>query len=111
MTDDGGSRGVDNKWLMKGLQLTVCIPQLVLKYNLLNQQGRTSRIRIVKKAGRSIKNVLAPNYPWSIELCKDPEGFPCSTADGPPQISCRTPGVIYNIVCWLCEYTGNSSVY
>ena len=85
--------------------------KLLQYHEAQNIQGRTSRIRIVEKAGRSIKNVLAPNYPWSIEPCKDPECFPCSTADGPPQISCRTPGVLYNIVCRLCEHTGNSSVY
>ena len=34
-----------------------------------NNQGRTHRFRIVEKAGVSVRNLLAKNYPWSVSKC------------------------------------------
>ena len=64
-----------------------------------NNQGRSTRIRIVETAGRSVKQVLAPNYPWPTLKCNDLECFPCSSSNRPPKISCRVPGIVYRIVC------------
>ena len=77
-----------------------------------NNQGRMSRVKIIEKAGRSVKSLLAPNNPWSASKCGDKECFMCSTATGPLKLSCRVPGVLYTIVCVLCEESGGkSSVY
>ena len=77
----------------------------------MNNQGRSSRIRIVEVAGKSIKKVLAPNYPWPTSKCSDPQCFPCSSSVGPPKISCRVPGILYRIICSLCDGTNDQAVY
>ena len=66
-----------------------------------NNQGRSTRIRIVETAGRSVKQVLALNYPWPNVNCNDLECFPCSSSTRPPKISCRVPCIVYRIVIWL----------
>ena len=76
-----------------------------------NNQGRLSRVKIVERAGRSVKNILAPNDPWGVTKCTDPDCFPCSTSVGSMKVSCRTPGVLYQIICKLCEAEGKRSVY
>ena len=76
-----------------------------------NNQGRSTRIRIVETAGRSVKQVLAPNYPWPTVKCNDLECFPCSSSTRPPKISCRVPGIVYRIVCEICDSAGKQAVY
>ena len=76
-----------------------------------NNQGRKSRIKIVEKAGISLKNVLAPNNPWDVQRCSDNECFPCSSTAGPVKLSCRVPGVVYTIICVICEAAGKDAVY
>ena len=75
-----------------------------------NAQGRQVRIKVVERSGRSVKNTLAPNYPWKPQFCNDSDCFPCSSGKL-PKISCRKPGVAYQIVCTLCSGSGISSVY
>ena len=36
------------------------------EHELLNNQGRTSRIKIVERVGTSIRNIPAPIDPWII---------------------------------------------
>ena len=79
------------------------------KHESENNQGRKSRVKIIEKAGRSVKSLLAPNNPWSATKCGDEECFMCSTATGPLKLSCRVPGVLYTIVCVLCEEEGGKS--
>ena len=55
-------------------------------------KGRSVKIRIVERSGRSVKNHLAPNYPWPPHTCSDQDCFPCSTSTS-IKISCRKPGV------------------
>ena len=87
------------------------LAKILKEHEAKNDQGRKSRIKIVERAGVSVKNMLAPNYPWGIEKCSDPECFPCSTAVAPLKVSCRVPGIPYCIECVLCEHTGEKSVY
>ena len=81
------------------------------EHEALNNQGRVSRIKIVEKAGRSLKSILAPNDPWGVSKCADPECFVCSTSVGDLKVSCRTPGILYKIFCTRCEEEGKKSVY
>ena len=57
-----------------------------------------------------MKSVLVPNNLWDIQRCGDVRCFPCSSTTGPVKISCRVPGVVYSIVCILCE-TGGKEVF
>ena len=38
-----------------------------------NSQRRKVRIKVVERSERSVKNTLAPSYPWSPEVCIDPK--------------------------------------
>ena len=87
------------------------LANLLQKHETQNNQGRTSRIKIVERAGRSLKTILAPNCPWGVQKCTDAKCFPCSTSTGPLKVSCRTPGVVYSIVCVFCEEAGLEAIY
>ena len=76
-----------------------------------NNQGRLKRIKIVKSAGKSIKSVLSPNYPWRTLKCGVQECFSCSTSSIPSKISCRTPGILYKIVYDACDKVGKDASY
>ena len=88
------------------------LARMLQKLEELNNQGRSSRIKIVERAGRSVKNVLAPNDPWGVSRCQDQECFPCSTnSDEGLKLSCRTPGIMYKIICTICEGAGKMVIY
>lgn len=59
------------------------LAKMLQEHEQANNQGRASRIKIVEKAGISMKNMLAPNNPWGVTRCKDPKCFPCSSSTGP----------------------------
>ena len=82
------------------------LAKMLQQHESENNQGRCSRIKIVEKAGQSIKNILAPNDPWGVAKCKSLDCFVCSTNTGPLKVSCRSPGVVYTIICTLCEEEG-----
>ena len=75
-----------------------------------NTQGRTNRVKFIEKTGVSVRNMLAKNYPWSVEKCGHEECFQCNTC-GDPKFSCRKPGIGYEITCLLCSSNGISAVY
>ena len=79
------------------------LAKMLQKHEMDNNQGRNFRVKIVEKAGRSLKSILAPNYPWSFSKCEDIDCFPCSSSTGKIKVHCRTPGVVYNIICNLCH--------
>ena len=79
------------------------LAKMLQKHEMDNNQGRNFRVKIVEKAGRSLKSILAPNYPWSFSKCEDLDCFPCSSSTGKIKVHCRTPGVVYNIICNLCH--------
>ena len=70
------------------------LAKILRKHEAENNQVRSSCIKIVEKAGKSLKIFLSTNNPWDVVRCGDTECFPCSTAVGPMKISCRTPGVV-----------------
>ena len=87
------------------------LAKLLQKHEEENNQGRSSRIRIVERAGSSLKSILAPNDPWGVSKCSDAECFPCGTNDGPSKVGCRVPGVMHQIICTLFESDGNRALY
>ena len=87
------------------------LAKILKDHEALNNQGRTSRIKVVERAGKSVKRVLAPNNPWEIQRCGDLECFPCTSTKGPVRVSCRVPGVVYSIICVLCEADGKEAFY
>ena len=111
-----------NDWFNKGESLydsVLFVPatphsalaKLLQNHEKQNNQGRSSRIKIVERAGISLKNVLAPNDPWGIVKCQDLDCFTCTTNMEPAKVSCRTPGIIYNIFCNICGNDNREAVY
>ena len=86
------------------------LAKILRRHEEQNMQGRTSRIRIVERSGRSVKDILTRNYPWPTRACSDLGCFPCSTGKK-YAFSCRIPGAGYTISCTTCEQQGLSSVY
>ena len=76
----------------------------------LNIQGRENRIKIVEMPGRTLRNVLARNYPWDVSTCNSPQCFQCSTESN-PRLSCRKPGIAYVISCTKCAENGSTAIY
>ena len=87
------------------------LAKLLQHHEQQNTQGRSSRIKIIEKAGISVKNLLAPNDPWGITKCQDPDCFPCKTNIEPSKVNCRTPGIVYNIFCNICQNENEKAVY
>ena len=87
------------------------LAKILKDHEAQNNQGRTSRIKVVERAGRSVKSVLAPNNPWDIQRCGDVGCFPCTSTTGPVRVSCRVPGVVYSIIYVLCEADGKEAFY
>ena len=87
------------------------LAKLLQNHEKQNNQGRTSWIKIVERVGISLKNKLAPNDPWGISKCQDLDCFPCTTNMEPAKVSCRTPGIIYNIFCNICRDVNRKAVY
>ena len=87
------------------------LAKLLQHHEQQNTQGRSSRIKIIEKAGISVKNLLAPNDPWGITKCQDPDCFPCTTNIEPSKVSCKTPGIVYNIFCNICQNENEKAVY
>ena len=87
------------------------LAKLLRRHEEQNLQGRSSRIKIVEKAGRSIKQIMSSNYPWATRTCEDEDCFPCSTNDKKPSFSCRIPGAGYRIFCTICEQLGAPAIY
>ena len=81
------------------------------KHEEENLQGRSSRFKVVERSGKSVKQLISKNYPWSTSHCDDPHCFPCSTSKKKPSFSCRIPGAGYRIVCTVCEQLGVSAIY
>ena len=75
-----------------------------------NLQGRSSRFKIVEKAGKSLKQILSRSYPWPTQKCSDLECFPCTTGSK-MLFSCRIPSAGYCIYCTMCESAGSPAIY
>ena len=81
------------------------------KHEEENLQGRSTRFKVVERSGKSVKQLISKNYPWSVSHCDDPQCFPCSTSQKKPPFSCRIPGAGYRIFCTVCEQRGVPAIY
>ena len=87
------------------------LAKLLRRHEEQNLQGRLSRIKIVEKSGRTVKQIVSSNYPRRTERCEDQDCFPCSTSKKRPTFSCRIPGAGYRIFCTICEQQGAPAIY
>ena len=84
--------------------------QTIRNLEARNSQGRESRIKVVEQSGVTVKEVLSRKYPWKPFQCGLTECFQCTTVGG-GKISCRKPGVSYEITCTACEENESTAVY
>ena len=80
------------------------------RMEVMNNQGRTIRFRMVERRGVTLEEKLRRSNPWAGERCGRPTCFPCQTDDGG---NCWREGVTYSLVCEECgqgvaEYFGES---
>ena len=77
-----------------------------------NNQGRTSRIKVVERTGSTIEAKLSRKAPWpTVRFEENEECFYFMTSKE-AKSSCRTPGVGYVIICDLCaNEEGRISTY
>ena len=97
-------RGQENKF--QSVLFVPATPGLVLANSIRrieeqNHQGRRTRIRIVEKSGRTIKDSLAKISSWESVICDADDCFLCTTNPNNKK-SCRKPGMGYTITCTLC---------
>ena len=118
-----GNRRTENNWFKNGESSTeyrsvLFVPatansvlaKALRKHEEQNLQGRASRIKIVEKSGKMVKQILSRNYPWPTRKCGDDECFTCSTCSK-LSFSCRIPSAGYQIFCTVCDQKGSPSIY
>ena len=68
------------------------------------------RVRMVERAGRSVKQLLVRSNPWAGGVCDRDKCLPCIGSDG--KQDCRSKNIVYDIICKTCEEGGRKrSVY
>ena len=77
---------------------------------VLNNQGRNIRFKIIEKSGVTLEQKLRRSNPWSGERCGQQNCFQCKTDDGG---DCWRESVTYSLVCEecgeaVCKYFGES---
>ena len=69
--------------------------------------GLKSRIKFVERVGKCLGSLLIKKDPWT-GVCGCESCMPCMTGGGG---RCMRKGVVYSIMCKLCEAKGMKSVY
>ena len=77
---------------------------------VLNNQGRNIRFKIIEKSGVTLEQKLRRSNPWSGERCGRQNCFQCKTDEGG---DCWRESVTYSLVCEecgeaVCQYFGES---
>ena len=77
---------------------------------VMNNQGRNIRFKIVEKSGVSLEQKLRKSNPWGGERCGRQNCFQCKTDEGG---DCWRESVTYSLVCEecgedVCKYFGES---
>ena len=84
-------------------------PGSVLQQKYQSEVDRQGiRIRVVEKAGRSIKSMIQRSDPFWIEKC---DRQPCMVCQTSEKGSCDKKGVTYSIRCAECTERGIEKVY
>ena len=68
-----------------------------------------TRIKMVERAGRSLKSMLFKVYPWGGPPCPREECQVCDSSEG--DVICRTKNVVYTNICQICCETGQDARY
>ena len=68
------------------------------------------KVRMVERAGRTVKQLLVRSNPWAGGVCGRELCLLCPGSDG--KQDCRDKNLVYDIICKTCEETDNrKSVY
>ena len=70
--------------------------------------GAKRCIRIVERAGISLKSKLFSSNPWSKEGCSRTDCFPCKPGE---LMICQRENITYSIACNTCLQQGVSNIY
>jgi hypothetical protein len=74
------------------------------------KRGSLRRIRIVERAGISLKNKLFSSNPWAKDGCSRDDCFPCKPGAGEGGV-CRRENLTYVMTCGTCSVNGVRKVY
>ena len=74
------------------------------------KRGSLRRIRVVERAGISLKNKLFSSNPWAKDGCGRNDCFPCKPGAGEGGI-CRRENLTYVMTCGTCSVNGVRKVY
>jgi hypothetical protein len=74
------------------------------------KRGSLRRIRIVERAGVSLKNKLFSSNPWAKDGCGRHDCFPCKPGAGEGGV-CRRENLTYVMTCGTCSVNGVRKVY
>ena len=69
------------------------------------KRGSLRRIRIVERAGVSLKNKLFSSNPWAKDGCGRHDCFPCNPWAGEGGV-CRRENPTYAMTCCTCSFNG-----
>ena len=73
----------------------------------INGNRRTTKIRIVERAGPTVQDIIGNRSPWKSEKCTRQNCTPCSTKPG----SCRKQNLVYKITCLKCQENNRKAMY
>ena len=79
----------------------------IAEVEMLNNQGRTVRFKVVEKRGVTLEEKLRRSNPWKDEVCGRTNCFPCQSGDGG---NCWREGVTYSLICEECGRGGWLSI-
>ena len=74
------------------------------------KRGSLRRIRVVERAGISLKDKLFSSNPWSKDGCERVDCFPCKYGSGEGGV-CRRENLTYTMTCTTCSASGVKKVY
>ena len=67
------------------------------------------KIRMVERAGRTVKQLLHRSNHWSGGVCGRDKCLPCLNGEG--KQDCRDKNIVYDIICSNCEAKDQQTVY
>ena len=110
---DKAKKNKVNDWYGRGgYQSVIFVPSTpgsVLQQRYQSEVDRQGlRIRVVEKAGRSMKSMIQRSDPFRIEKCDRQSCMVCQTSG---KGSCDKEGVTYSTRCFECTERGIEKVY
>ena len=84
--------------------------RLQAKQDELSKMFGRPRIKVIKRAGTVLENLLCSKNPWSQMACGRPNCHVCQAGSGNLG-QCRKEGVIYSLTCLNCATKGVRKLY